>query len=173
MRRLSAIAFALVFVTAVAPLRAVSAQDQIGLPIGATPEAVEIEDLDGNAVDLGQYIGGGRPAVLEFWATWCSNCKELESQMLAAFKEYREEVEFVVIAVAVNQSLRRVRRYFEEHEMPGRVLWDSKGGAVRAFMAPATSYVAVLDATGTVVYTGVGPEQDIDTAVREAIGRQD
>jgi thiol-disulfide isomerase/thioredoxin len=155
------------------PVSTALAQDQIGLPIGATPEAVEIEDLDGNAVDLGRYIGGGKPVVFEFWATWCSNCKELEPRMLAASSEYGEEVEFLIIAVAVNQSLRRVRRYSEEHEMPGSVLWDSKGGAVRAFTAPSTSYVVVLDASGSVAYTGVGPDQDIDAAIKEAIGRQD
>ncbi len=155
------------------PMSGARAQDQIGLPIGATPEAVELEDLEGNSVDLGRYIGSGSPAVLEFWATWCNNCKELEHQMLAAFRNYGEGIEFVVVAVAVNQSLRRVRRYVDENEMPGRVLWDAKGRAVRAFMAPATSYIVVIDAAGRVVYTGVGPEQDIDAAVRKALERQD
>ena len=155
------------------PTSTATAQDQIGLPVGATPEAVEIEDLEGNSVDLGRYLGSGRPVVLEFWATWCANCKELEHQMLAAHREFGGEVDFLIIAVAVNQSLRRVRRYADEHEMPGRVLWDSKGRAVRAFMAPATSYVVVVDADGRVVYTGVGPEQDIDAAVGKALERQD
>ncbi len=156
-------------VACVAIFSTAAAQDQIGLPLGATPEAIEIEDLEGNAVDLGQYIGGGKPVVLEVWASWCSNCKELEPQMLATSRKYGDEVEFLIVAVAVNQSLQRVRRYSEEHEMPGRVLWDSKGRAVRAFMAPSTSYVAVLDAAGIVVYTGVGPEQDIDAAIQKAI----
>jgi thiol-disulfide isomerase/thioredoxin len=156
-------------VAGVAIFRTAAAQDQIGLPLGATPEAAEIEDLEGNAVDLGPYIGGGKPVVLEFWATWCNNCEELEPQLLAASRKYKDEVEFLVVAVAVNQSLRRVRRYSDEHEMPGRVLWDSKGRAVRAFMAPSTSYIVVLDAAGIVAYTGVGPEQDIDAAIQKAI----
>ncbi len=47
------------------------------------------------------------------------------------------------------------------HVKPGR--------AVRAFLAPATSYVAILDTDGRVVYTGIGSEQDIDAAVLEAL----
>jgi uncharacterized membrane protein YeiH len=45
------------------------------------------------------------------------------------------------------------------------VLWDGRGAAVRAFRAPATSYVVVLDAAGRVVYTGIGADQDIEMAL--------
>lgn len=142
-----------------------SAQDQIGLPLGATPEAVVLEDLDGNAVDLATYVGT-RPVLLEFWATWCPVCKELEPAMRAAHAKYGDVVEFLIVAVGVNQSVRSVRRHVERHAMPGRVLWDGRGQAVRAFRAPSTSYIVVLDAAGKVVYTGVGEQQRIEEAVR-------
>ncbi|UCC82871.1 MAG: redoxin domain-containing protein [Gemmatimonadota bacterium] len=150
------------------PLRA---QEQIGIAVGATPDAVEIEDLDGNSVHLGDYIGGGKPLLIEFWATWCSLCEALEPAMLAAHSEYGDEVDFLVVAVAVNQSVRRVRRYEESHDVPGRFLWDTDGRAVRAFVTPSTSYVVALDAEGSVVYTGLGADQDIDAAVERALGR--
>jgi thiol-disulfide isomerase/thioredoxin len=150
------------------PLRA---QEQIGIAVGKTPDAVVIEDLDGNPVDLGDYVGSGKPLLIEFWATWCSLCEALEPDMLAAHSRYGEAVDFLVVAVAVNQSVRRVRRYEESHEVPGRFLWDTDGRAVRAFAAPGTSYVVVLDAEGGVVYTGLGADQDIDKAVQKALGR--
>ncbi len=124
-----------------------------------------LEDLDGNAVDLATYVGT-RPVLLEFWATWCPVCKELEPAMRAAHAKYRDVVEFLIVAVGVNQSVRSVRRHVERHAMPGRVLWDGRGQAVRAFRAPSTSYIVVLDAAGKVVYTGVGEQQRIEEAVR-------
>jgi len=150
---------------------ATHAQEQIGIALGATPDAVEIEDLEGNPVDLGDYIGGGKPVLIEFWATWCPLCEALEPAMLAAHARYGEEVEFLIVAVAVNQSVRRVRRYAESHAVPGRFLWDTDGRAVRAFMAPSTSYIVVLDGEGTVAYTGLGADQDIEAAVQKALGR--
>ncbi len=144
-------------------------QDQIGIAVGATPEAIEIEDLEGSLVDLGDYIGE-KPLLVEFWATWCPRCEALMPQIEAVRAAHGEAVEFLIVAVAVNQSLRRVRRHVENHTMPGRVLWDADGRAVRAFMAPTTSYVVVLDAEGTVVYTGVGEDQDIEAAVKKALG---
>lgn len=140
--------------------RPLAAQDQIGLPLGAVPEAVVIEDLDGSPVDLGDVIGK-KPVLIEFWATWCPLCEALQPRLEAAQAEYGEEVEFLVVAVAVNQTKRSIERHLTRHPMPGRLLWDTSGRATRAFMAPTTSYVVVLDAAGRVVYTGVGGDQDL------------
>lgn len=146
----------------------VAAQDQIGIARGRTPEAVAIEDLDGNAVDLGRWIGRA-PVVFQFWATWCPVCASLSPKIAAARAEHGDTVAFVVIAVGVNQSPRSVRRHLDRHPEVGEtVLWDGRGGAVRAFEVPGTSYVVALDATGTVVYTGFGGEQDIGAAFAAA-----
>ncbi|HEX7117996.1 MAG TPA: TlpA disulfide reductase family protein [Longimicrobiales bacterium] len=153
------------FAVAAAP-GALRAQD-VGLPLGATPEPVVIEDLDGNPVDLAEVIGK-RPALVEFWATWCPLCEALEPRIEAAHRRFGDDVAFLIVAVGVNQSPRRIRRHLESHPMPGRVLWDGQGRATRAFMAPTTSYVVVLDAAGRVVYTGTGEEQDIEAAVAKA-----
>jgi len=74
-----------------------------------------------------------------------------------------------VVAVAVNQSKNTVRRHLERHPMPFTFLWDGNGVAVRAFQAPSTSYIAVLDAKGKVVYTGVGEDQNIEAALGRAV----
>jgi len=55
------------------------------------------------------------------------------------------------------------------HPMPFTFLWDAGGAAVRAFQAPSTSFVVVLDASGKVVYTGVGEDQDVEGAVSRAV----
>ncbi len=168
-RKLAAVFAATILVFAVARVSVASAQEtQIGIAVGEPAPAVTIEDLDGNPVDLGEYVGD-KPVLLQFWATWCPLCKALEPQMLAASAKYGERVEFLIVAVAVNQTQRRVRRHLEKHEMAGRVLWDADGRAVRAFMAPSTSYVVVLDAAGRVAYTGLGEDQDIEAAIERAL----
>jgi thiol-disulfide isomerase/thioredoxin len=160
--------FTLALPLALAAAEPLPAQDQIGIAIGSTPEVAEVEDLDGKAVNLADYIGK-KPVLVEFWATWCSLCKALEPQMHSAHDKYGDEVEFLIVAVAVNQSKRRVGRHADEHGIPGRLLWDGKGAAVRAFQVPSTSYVVVLDATGKVAYTGLGKDQDIEAAIQIAL----
>jgi thiol-disulfide isomerase/thioredoxin len=144
------------------------AQEVIGIPVGETPPAVTIESLNGDSVALSQWIGK-KPVIVEFWATWCPICAALLPRMEAAQKKYADRVEFLVVAVAVNQSKNSVRRHLERHPMPFTFLWDGNGSAVRAFQAPSTSYIAVLDAKGRVVYTGVGEDQDIEAALSRAV----
>jgi len=143
------------------------AQDIIGIPVGETPPAVTLESLTGDSVPLSQWIGK-KPVIIEFWATWCPICAELLPRMEAAQKKFGDRAEFLVVAVAVNQSRNSVRRHLESHPMPFTFLWDGNGAAVRAFQAPSTSYIAVLDGNGKVVYTGVGADQDIDAAIERA-----
>ncbi len=71
----------------------------------------------------------------------------------------------------LNQSRRSIRRHLERHPMQFRFLWDTEGRATRALHAPSTSYVVALDAQGRVAYTGLGAEQDIERAVRKALGK--
>jgi len=143
-------------------------QDVIGIPVGETPPAVTLESLNGESVALSQWIGK-KPVIVEFWATWCPICAELLPRMEAAQRKFGDRAEFLVVAVAVNQSKNSVRRHLERHPMPFTFLWDGNGAAVRAFQAPSTSYIAVLDAKGHVVYTGVGADQEIDAAIDKAV----
>lgn len=145
-------------------------QDQIGIAVGEVPAAVQLEDLNGNEVNLEDYIGD-KPVVIEFWATWCPVCERLKPQFDAVSAEYQGAVQILFVAVAVNQSQRRVRRFIEDNPHPGEMLWDGDGNAVRAFSAPSTSYVVVLDADGRVAYTGAGDSQDLVAALRGVMGQ--
>jgi len=133
---------------------------------------VEIEDMGGNKVTLAQYVGQ-RPVLIEFWARWCELCEALYPQMEDVHARYGDRVGFVVIAVAVAQSQRSVLRHLEDKPMGFPVLWDEGGRAVRAFLAPGTSYIVVLDTEGTVVYTGSGADQDIEAAVLRGLATGD
>lgn len=166
--RIAPSTMAVVLLLGQAPPLASQAENQVGLPTGTTPEAVVIEDLDGNAVDLAAYVGR-TPVLIEFWATWCGVCKALEPKLRAAHDRFGESVDFLVVAVGVNQNPRSIRRHLEDHPSPFRYLYDGRGRASRAFKAPTTAYVVILNADGTVAYTGVGADQDIEGAL-EGIG---
>jgi thiol-disulfide isomerase/thioredoxin len=146
------------------------AENAVGLPVGTVAPAVTVEDLDGNAVDL-ETLVGSRPVLIEFWATWCPVCEELEPAMEEAHRLYGDRVVFLVIGVAVNQSQRSIRRHLERHPSPFQYLWDTRGRATRAFKAPTTSYVVILDGEGTVAYTGVGADQDLVGALNRIVER--
>jgi thiol-disulfide isomerase/thioredoxin len=145
-----------------------SAQD-IGLQIGTTVPNAKVETLDGKPVELSQYVGK-TPVLIEFWATWCGNCEQLEPSMKALHEKYGKRVQFLGVAVSFNQSTERVKAYVAKHGLPWTQLYDRKGDASMAYDAPATSYVVVLDKAGKVVYTGLGGKQNLEPALRKALG---
>lgn len=168
MRRSIPTLLALIGLVLSAPLNSLGAQE-VGLPVGSNAPAVQLEDLDGQVVDLGNMIGQ-RPLLLEFWATWCGQCAKLAPKIDAAYERYGDRVEFVIVAVAVNQSVRRVTRHFEATEHQFQVLWDGDGAAVRAYKVPTTAVVMVVDSVGKVSYTGVGPDQDLEAELAAVVG---
>ncbi len=150
----------------------VTAQDEVGIKRGSEAPVLTVEDLDGNAVDLGEYIGQ-KPVLLEFWGSWCENCEALAPSMERSYEQYGDRVAFVVVAVGVGQSLRTVRRHREDHPDGYLFFYDKKGEAVRAYRAPTTSYVVIVDGSGRVAYTGVGGKQDLEAAVKEVLEREE
>ena len=158
---------ALAMALAVAMPNPAAAQD-VGLPLGSTPPAAVVQDLNGDSVSLARYVGR-TPVLLEFWATWCPLCRAMEPRLRAAHQKY-DDVQFLFIGVAVNQSPRTIRRHLEKDPLPGTVLWDADGAAVRAYDAPTTSYIVILDRSGKVAYTGTGSDQDVDGAMAKVAG---
>ena len=153
-----------VFVFIAAPLAA----QESGIAVGSKAPSAKLETLDGKPADIGAFLGKG-PVLIEFWATWCENCRDLEPAMLAAQKKYAGKVEFVGVAVSVNQSPELVRRYVAKHGLAGTQLYDRKGASIDAYEVPATSFVVVINKAGKVVYSGLGGKQDLDAAIKKAL----
>jgi thiol-disulfide isomerase/thioredoxin len=139
------------------------AQDA-GIAVGSRAPAVAVHDLDGNTVELSDFLGK-KPVLLEFWATWCELCEELLPRVKTAHAKYGDQVEFLGINVTVNQTPARVRRYLETHEPPFRTLYDDQGNSVRAYQVPTTSFIVVVDRGGKVAYTGTGGTQDLSAVL--------
>ena len=154
---------------AIAPARAMG-QAETGIAVGADAPVVSVNDLAGKPVDLGTYIGK-QPVVLEWWATWCELCAALLPRVKALHATYADRVAFIGINVTVNQTPGRVKRYLDEHQPPYRTLYDDRGVSIRAYKVPSTSFIAVVDAKGKVVYTGTGGEQDLDPVLRQVTSR--
>jgi thiol-disulfide isomerase/thioredoxin len=163
-----ALALAIAATMCIALPRALSAQDTMGLALGAKAPGASVQTLDGRTVDLSSFLGKG-PVVLEFWALWCGNCKELEPQLKSLVTKYAGKVTFVSVAVSVNESPERVKRYVTKYGFQHQVVFDATGAATDAYAVPATSYVVVVDRTGKIVYTGLGGGQNLEAAVRKGL----
>jgi thiol-disulfide isomerase/thioredoxin len=146
-----------------------AAQADVSLPLGTAAPAATVQELSGKSVDLLDLVKG-KPALIEFWATWCPLCARLQPQMDRIQKEYGKRLNVVAVGVAVNETPRRIRRSLQKHDPGYPHVFDADGNAVRAYDVSTTSIVVMLDAKGRVAYTGVGADQDLVGAVKKLLG---
>lgn len=139
-----------------------------GPAVGDAAPVVTVHDLDGQPVDLAQWIGR-RPVLLEFWATWCTSCAALEPAVRAAHAAYGADVEFVGINITVGDPSDSVRAWVARNQPPWRTLYDDEGESQRAYDVAATSTVVIIDRAGRVAYTGVGGSQALDAPLRRVV----
>ena len=139
-----------------------------GIEVGKIAPSALLQTLAGKPKDLKEFLGK-KPVLIEFWATWCGNCKQLQPTIDAAIKKYGANVSFITVAVSVNQSIERVAAWHKANPIATEMLYDARGTSTEAYDVPATSYVVVVNKAGKVVYTGVGGKQDLDAAIKKAL----
>lgn len=143
----------------------------VGLEIGTIVPAsgIEVQDLDGNSLDLMSLVREGKPTLFEFWATWCEQCEALQPQMDEIQAEHGDDLTIVAVSVAVSQTPRRIKRHLEDHDPGYRYVYDHRGNAVRGFNAATTAIIVIIDADRRVIYSNVGPDQDLRAAALAAV----
>ncbi|MEJ7759024.1 MAG: TlpA disulfide reductase family protein [Gemmatimonadaceae bacterium] len=168
MRLSNLMSAALIAVSATLVFTTSASAQEIGIAVGKRAPAAIVKTLDGKSVDLGSYVGR-TPMLIEFWATWCPQCHELEPALLAAQKKYAGKVKFIGVAVSIRQSPARLKAYVAKNKLTHEILFDADANASDAYEVPATSYVVVVNRKGNIVYTGLGGSQNLEAAIRKAL----
>lgn len=117
----------------------------------------------------------GKPAVVNFWASWCDPCRE-EADHLRRYSE-RARDRATVVGVNWTDELKGARAFIREYRWGFSNLRDA-GGDVGNDWFQTTGNVAglpvtyVLDADGRIARVLRGPQTEakLDAAVREAAG---
>jgi thiol-disulfide isomerase/thioredoxin len=123
--------------------------------------SVEITDLMGQKVDVSSYGENGKITVFNFWATWCSPCKEELSNIDMMYEDWQEMYNMELVAVSIDDS-RNIQKVKTEVEGKGWsyiVLLDTNQDLKRYLNFQTVPYTVVVDETGTIVYTHIGYNQ--------------
>ena len=128
-----------------------------------------LHDIAGNEVSLKAYRG--KVVLLEFWATWCPPCRISVPELKQLHKNMEGE-DFIILAIAIDDTIRKVKRFVEENGIEYTVLMDNKGidDLYRVHTIPTT---ILLDKEGKVAHTqrGYAPGmfEEIEKDIRELL----
>lgn len=107
---------------------------------------------DAAPVKLAQWKG--KVVVLNFWATWCLPCRELEPLFEQVGRQFEGKSDVVFLAVNGDEDETRVAPYIAREKMRSTVVFaDGLDGLLDIKGLPT---VIVLDRTGKIVYRAQG-----------------
>ena len=116
-----------------------------------------VTDEEGNDFEL-VGIAGGKPLVVNFWATWCPHCVEEMSDFQDAFDTYGDRVAFAMLDATdgTRETVGKGSEYVRENGFTLPIYYDVYRNAVRDFGVTGFPSTAVFDENGTVVYAQAG-----------------
>lgn len=148
------------------------------LAMAAQIPAVTLKDLRGKTVRTDTLSNGGKPMIIDFFATWCKPCNRELSAISEVYEEWQEETGVKLIAVSIDQAhnINKVKPLVDQLGWPYEVLLDPNGDLKRALGVQLIPYVLVVDGDGKIIgkhqgYTD-GEEEQLIEEVRNAIGKK-
>lgn len=87
-----------------------NARELPAVSVGKPAPAFELESLAGKQVSSRDF--GGRPLVINFWASWCTECRKEHPLLMAAHDRFGDRVAFV--GVVFQDSAANARGYLVE-----------------------------------------------------------
>ena len=112
-----------------------------------------LEDLQGKMVNLRDHRG--QVVLLNFWATWCPNCRKEGPLLNALYSKYRSQ-DFVLFRIDSKESRETVLKFLEKEPSQVPILMDKKGKVERLFGVWAHPTTYLIDRQGIVRYRSVG-----------------
>jgi peroxiredoxin len=135
---------------------------------GALAPGFELPALSGGSEALSGYRG--RVLFVNFWATWCTPCRE-EAPALQILYERLRDAGFSVLAISIDDAGARdkVEAFARTLELDFPILLDPDQAVYHAYQAYGVPETFVVDRQGRVVERFVGPKAWADPRYERAI----
>lgn len=142
-------------------------QANIGSTTGNQNQAPDfsLEKLGGGSISLAEYKGK-KPVVLDFWASWCPNCRRDIPHLNSFYQKYKDQVE--VIGINLQEAPSAVQSYVSSQGVSYPIALDPNGQASRAYGVQYTNFHVLIDKDGNLVRTIPGDirESDIQSLIQ-------
>ena len=139
--------------------------------LSAQLPAVSLKTMNGQSVRTDTLSNGGKPFVIDFFATWCKPCiRELDA-ISEVYPDWQEEtgVRFIAVSIDRAQDIQKVRPLVNNHGWEYDVLLDPNSDLRRALSIQNIPFVVVIDGQGRIAYKHDGYTDGEETELIEEI----
>jgi cytochrome c biogenesis protein CcmG/thiol:disulfide interchange protein DsbE len=121
----------------------------------------------GETIDLAKLRG--KPAIINFWATWCGPCYQEHPTLVQNARILAKDVQFV--GVVFNDTEQKIQAFLADRGSAYPTLLDESGKTAIAYGVGGVPETFFLDRGGKIVakYTGPMSTEDIQTNLAKAM----
>ncbi len=136
---------------------------------------VALKDINGKAVSTDTLSNGGKPFIIDFFATWCKPCNRELDAIAEVYEDWQKETGVKIYAISIDQgqNINKVKPLVDNHGWEYDILLDPNGDLKRALGIQMIPYVLIVDGKGNIVYKHNGytdgAEDELIEKVRELI----
>lgn len=137
--------------------------------------AITLKNIEGKTIRTDTLSNGGKPFIIDFFATWCKPCNRELTAIAEVYDEWQEETGVKVYAVSIDraQNINKVKPLVDNHGWPYEVLLDPNSDFQRALGVQMIPYTLIVDGEGKIVYKHNGytdgAEEELIEKVRELV----
>jgi len=118
-----------------------------------------LQKLGGGAITLSEFKGQ-KPVVIDFWASWCPNCRRDMPNLNRFYEKYKDKVE--VIGVNLQEKESTVQDFINSRGINFPIALDPHGEVSRVFGIQYTNTHFLIDINGNLVRTIPGDIKEAD-----------
>ena len=120
-----------------------------------------INDLDGKARKLSEWVGKGNYVMIDFWASWCGPCRQEMPNVVANYEKYHKKG-FEIIGISFDQKADAWKNAVAQMKMGWPQLSDLGGwqsAAAGVYGVNSIPASILLDGTGKIVAVNLRAEK--------------
>ncbi|MBD1370978.1 TlpA family protein disulfide reductase [Hazenella sp. IB182357] len=121
---------------------------------GTKAPAFTLPTLTGEQVSFDST--SSKPTIINFWTTWCAECKKEMPVFEKLYQEYGADIDFMMVNMTAEDNREQIDKYLKENRLTFPVLLDEQAKMKNAYDIPAYPTTYVIDQDNEIIALRIG-----------------